>query len=157
MSNLVQDYFEDKASKAIALSAKRVSDLLFFKQVQLRLEAGEDLSKEVPAFEQYNKKEAINKVKELVARCQQDLKQGYWAVEAEGITQKVKAEFSDAELVPRYFVEYKIATGKGKVTAKVTTQGANIDVDLEVAGDQLRQAKAIEEAGKVLMWLNLQK
>ena len=157
MSNLIQDYFKDKASIAIALSAKRVSDLRFFEQVQLRLEAGENLSKEVPAFKQYDRKEAIIKVKELVIRCQQDLKQGYWTTEAEGITQKVKTEFSDDELVPRYFVEYKINTRKGKVTAKVNTVGANIIIELEASGDELKQEEAIEEAGKALMWANLQK
>ena len=156
MSNLAQDYFKDRASKAIALSAKRVSDLRFFEQVHLRLKAGEDLTKEMPAFKQYDKKDAIAKVKELVARCHQDIKQGYWAVE-EGIAQKVKTEFRDAELVPRYFVEYKIVTKNGKVTAKVITVGANIIVELEASGDELKQEEAIEEAGKALMWANLQK
>jgi len=156
MSNLAQDYFEDRARQAISLAAKRVSDLRFFEQVHLRLKAGEDLTKEVPAFKQYDKKEAIAKVKELVARCHQDLKQGYWA-EEEGIAQKVKTEFRDAELVPRYFVEYKIVTQKGKVTAKVSTIGANIAVELETSGDQLKREQAIEEAGKVLMWANIKK
>ena len=156
MSNLAQDYFEDRARQAIALAAKRVSDLRFFEQVHLRLKAGEDLTKEMPAFKQYDKKEAIAKVKELVVRCHQDLKQGYWA-EEEGIAQKVKTEFRDAELVPRYFVEYKIVTKNGKVTAKVNTVGANIIVELEASGDELKQEEAIEEAGKALMWANLQK
>ena len=156
MSNLAQDYFEDRARQAISLAAKRVSDLRFFEQVHLRLKAGEDLTKEVPAFKQYDKKEAIAKVKELVARCHQDLKQGYWA-EEEGIAQKVKTEFRDAELVPRYFVEYKIVTQKGKVTAKVSTIGANIAVEIEASGDRLKQEQAIEEAGKVLMWTNIKK
>ncbi|OWF65791.1 hypothetical protein B6A14_08470 [Polynucleobacter hirudinilacicola] len=156
MSNLVQDYFEGRARQAIALAAKRVSDLRFFEQVHLRLKVDEDLTKEVPAFKQYDKKEAIAKVKELVARCHQDLKQGYWVVE-EGISQKVKTEFRDAELVPRYFVEYKIATRNGKVTANVSTIGANIAVELEASGDRLNQEKAIEEAGKVLMWANIKK
>ena len=44
MSNLAQDYFEDRARQAIALAAKRVSDLRFFEQVHLRLKAGEDLT-----------------------------------------------------------------------------------------------------------------
>ena len=156
MSNLAQDYFEDRARQAIALAAKRVSDLRFFEQVHLRLKAGEDLTTEIPAFKQYGKKDAIAKVKELVTRCHQDLKQGYWAVE-EDIAPKVKTEFRDTELVPRYFVEYKIATQKGKVTAKVTTIGANITVELETSGDQLKREQAIEEAGKVLMWVNIKK
>ncbi|MBT8528315.1 hypothetical protein G6711_02790 [Polynucleobacter paneuropaeus] len=157
MIDLAQDYFADRARKAIALSAKRVSDLRFFEQVQLRLEAGEDLSKEVPAFKAYKKKEAITKVKELVARCQQDLKKGYWTIGAEGITQKVKAELSDAELVPRYIVEYKISTGKGVVMAIVTTKGRNIDVELMATGNQSKQNQAIAEVSKVLMWANIKK
>jgi hypothetical protein len=156
MSNLAQDYFEDRARQAIALAAKRVSDLRFFEQVHLRLKADEDLTKEVPAFKKYNKREAIAKVKELVARCHQDLKQGYWVVE-EGIAQKVKTEFRDSELVPRYFVEYKIVTINGKVTAKVSTIGANIAVELEASGDRLKQDQAIEEVGKHLMWANIKK
>ena len=157
MSNLIQDYFEDRARKAIALSAKRMSDLRFFEQVKLRLEAGEDLTKEVPAFKAYKKKEAITKVKELVARCQQDLKKGFWFIKADGIDQKIKSEFNDAELVPRYIAEFKIITGKGRVIVKVTTAGGNIDVEIQASGNQSKQNQAIEEASKVLVWANIKK
>jgi len=157
MSNLAQDYFEDRARQAIALAAKRVSDLRFFEQVHQRLKAGEDLTKEVPAFKAYKKIEAITKVKELVTRCHQDLKKGYWTIEAEGFTQKVKAKLSDGEPVPRYIVEYKITTGKGVVMAMVTTKGGNIDVELRASGNQSKQNQAIEEVSKVLMWANIKK
>jgi len=156
MSNLAQDYFEDRARQAIALAAKRVSDLRFFEQVHLRLKTGEDLTKQVPSFKKYGKKDALAKVKELIARCHHDLKQGYWVIEG-GIAPKVKTEFRDAELVPRYFVEYKVVTKKGKVTAKVSTLGANLAVEFEASGDQLMRKQAIEEAGKVLMWANIKK
>ena len=156
MSNLAQDFFKDRARQAIALAAKRVSDLRFFEQVHLRLKVGEDLTKQVPAFKQYGKKDAIAKVKELITRCHHDLKQGYWAIE-DGVAPKVKTEFRDTELVPRYFVEYKVVTKKGKVTVKVSTLGSNIAVELEASGDQLKRKQAIEEAGKVLMWANIKK
>ena len=154
MSNLAQDYFENRARQAIALAAKRVGDLRFFEQVHLRLKAGEDLTKQVPTFKQYGKKDALAKVKDLVARCHHDLKQGYWALE-DGVAPKVKTEFRDAELVPRYFVEYKVVTKKGKVTVKVSTIGAKIAVEIEASGNQLEREQAIEEAGKVLMWAKL--
>jgi hypothetical protein len=124
----VTTFFVRKAEAALAKAANRVADLHFFEQVLARLKSGEDLSREMAAFKKIDKKAAIESTKILIKRCKDDLTKGYWDIKSKKITLKVKAEFVEDELVPRYTSEYKVAIKSGEVVIRVETAGVTVEV-----------------------------
>jgi len=123
MTPFIQTFFERKANAALKQSLDRACDLSHFKQVKTRLEAGEDLSKELPQLKKLSKKDALAAVKTLIKRCDTDL-HDYWT-----LPKAAKAKLSVAhtsykgELVPRFTASYQFNTQLGLVEIKVTTQG----------------------------------
>lgn len=128
MTPFIQKFFELKANAALKQSIERACDLSHFKQVKTRLEAGEDLSKELPQLKKMTKKDALAAVKTLIKRCDTDLA-SYWE-----LPKAAKAKLSvthrsfKSELVPRFTATYQFATKLGKVEIKVTTQGRYVFV-----------------------------
>lgn len=123
MTPFIQAFFERKANAALKLSLERACDLSHFKQVKTRLEAGEDLSKELPQLKKLSKKDALAAVKTLIKRCDNDLA-GYWVLpKAAKAKLSVTHKSYKGELVPRFTANYQFATKLGQVTIKVTTQG----------------------------------
>jgi hypothetical protein len=123
MTPFIQTFFERKANGALKLSLERACDLSHFKQVKTRLEAGEDLSKELPQLKKLPKKDALETVKTLIKRCGTDLND-YWTLpKAAKAKLSVTHKSYKGELVPRFTANYQFATKLGQVTIKVTTQG----------------------------------
>ena len=123
MTPFIQTFFERKADGALKQSIERACDLSHFKQVKTRLEAGEDLTKELPQLKKLPKKDALAAVKTLIKRCDSDLA-GYWALpKAAKAKLSVTHKSYKCELVPRFTANYQFATKLGQVTIKVTTQG----------------------------------
>ena len=128
MTPFIQTFFERKANGALKQSLERACDLSHFKQVKSRLEAGEDLSKELPQLKKLSKKDALAAVKTLIKRCDTDLND-YWT-----LPKAAKAKLSVAhksykgELVPRFTASYQFTTTLGMVEIKVATQGRYVFV-----------------------------
>jgi hypothetical protein len=126
----VDQILKNQARKAMLASSKRMSDLIFFESLLKRVNAGEDLSLELPALKQLSPSETVLCVEGLINRCNDDLLQGYWVFNSKNITTKVDAEIIRGELVPRYKVEYKIQILEGFVIAKVIAEGVNISIEI---------------------------
>lgn len=123
MTPFIQTFFERKANGALKQSLERACDLSHFKQVKTRLEAGEDLSKELPQLKKLSKKDALAAVKTLIKRCDTDLND-YWALpKAAKAKLAVTHKSYKGELVPRFTANYQFNTQLGQVEIKVTTQG----------------------------------
>lgn len=142
MTPFIQQFFELKANHALKQSLERACDLSHFKQVKTRLEADEDLSKELPQLKKLSKKDALAAVKTLIKRCDNNLND-YWA-----LPKAAKAKVSvvhtsyKGELVPRFTATYQFATKFGQAEVKVTTQGqyvfASVDArDIKKANIEL--------------------
>lgn len=128
MTPFIQTFFERKANGALKQSLERACDLSHFKQVKTRLEAGEDLSKELPQLKKLSKKDARAAVKTLIKRCDTDLA-GYWTLpKAAKAKLAVMHKSYKGELVPRFTAHYLFATKLGQIEIKVTTQGRYVFV-----------------------------
>ena len=128
MTSFIQAFFERKANAALKQSLERACDLSHFKQVKTRLEAGEDLSKELPQLKRLSKKDALAAVKTLIKRCDSNLA-GYWALpKAAKAKLSVTHKSYKGELVPRFTAVYAFKTQLGLVEIKVTTQGKYVFV-----------------------------
>ena len=125
----VTEFFVRKAEAALSKAANRAADLHFFEQVLSRLKSGEDLSHELAAFKKVDKKSSIETVKTLIKRCKDDLTKGYWDIKSKKIAIKVKSEFVEDELVPRYIAEYKVTINSGEVVIRVETAGVTAEVN----------------------------
>ena len=91
--------------------------------MKTRLEAGEDLSKELPQLKKMAKKDALAVVKTLIKRCDTDLND-YWTLpKAAKAKLSVTHKSYKGELVPRFTANYEFNTQLGLVEIKVTTQG----------------------------------
>lgn len=132
MSEFIQTFFERKARQALNESMDRASDLSYFKQVKRRIEAGEDLSKELPQLKKLAKKDAVGSLNTLIKRCDTDLA-NYWNL-AKAAKSKVtvKHEKFVTELVPRFKAAYEFKTAFGEVTVSVKTQGNYILVSADM-------------------------
>ena len=132
MSEFIQTFFERKARQALNESMDRASDLSYFKQVKRRIEAGEDLSKELPQLKKLAKKDAVRSLDTLIKRCETDLA-NYWNL-AKAAKSKVtvKHEKFVTELVPRFKAAYEFKTAFGEVTVSVKTQGNYILVSADM-------------------------
>ena len=124
----VTAFFVRKAVAALTKAANRAADLHFFEEVLARLKSGEDLSLELAAFKKVDKKAAIESTKTLIKRCKYDLTKGYWDIKSKKITLKVKTEFIEDELVPRYTAQYKVAIKSGEALIQVETAGVTVEV-----------------------------
>ncbi len=132
MSEFIQTFFELKARQALNQSLDRASDLSYFKQVKRRIEAGEDLSKELPQLKKLAKKDAVGSLKTLIKRCDSDLA-GYWNLaKASKSKVTVKHEILKGELVPRFKAAYEFKTTLGVVILSVKTQGNYILVSSDM-------------------------
>jgi hypothetical protein len=128
MTPFIQTFFERKANAALTQSLERACDLSHFKQVKSRLEASEDLSKELPQLKKLAKKDALAAVKTLIKRCDSDLA-GYWNLpKAAKAKVTVSHKSFKGELVPRFIATYQFATKLGKVEIKIITQGRYVFV-----------------------------
>jgi hypothetical protein len=128
MTPFIQTFFESKANNALKQSLERACDLSHFKQVKTRLEAGEDLSKELPQLKKLSKKDALAAVKTLIKRCDTDLA-GYWTLpKAAKAKLAITHKSYKGELVPRFTANYQFETQLGLVEIKVTTQGRYVFV-----------------------------
>ena len=128
MTPFIQQFFELKANHALKQSLERACDLSHFKQIKTRLEAGEDLSKELPQLNKLSKKDALAAVKTLIKRCDADLV-GYWALpKAAKSKLSITHKSYKGELVPRFTANYQFNTQLGLVEIKVTTQGRYVFV-----------------------------
>lgn len=156
MTPFIQTFFERKANAALKQSLERACDLSHFKQIKTRLEAGEDLSKELPQLKRLSKKDALAAVKTLIKRCDTDLN-NYWT-----LPKVAKGKFTLAhksykgELVPRFTANYQFTTTLGPVEIKVTTQGRYVFVspsakDVKKANVEL----ALRDVEKQLMIVGL--
>ena len=81
------------------------------------------------AFKKVDKKSAIDSTKTLIKRCKDDLTKGYWDIKSKKIAIKVKSEFVEDELVPRYIAEYKVTIKGGEVVIRVETAGVTAEVN----------------------------
>ncbi len=134
MSEFIQTFFERKARQALNESMDRASDLSYFKQVKRRIEAGEDLSKELPQLKKLAKKDAVGSLKTLIKRCNTDLT-GYWNLSKAAKSKvTVKHEIFKGELTPRFKATYEFKTALGAVTVNVKTQGNYILVSADTTG-----------------------
>jgi hypothetical protein len=130
MTPFIQTFFERKANGALKQSLERACDLSHFKQVKTRLEAGEDLSKELTQLKKLSKKDALAAVKTLIKRCDSDLAE-YWTLpKAAKAKLAVTHKSYKGELVPRFIANYQFNTKLGQVEITVTTQGRYVFVSL---------------------------
>lgn len=128
MTPFIQQFFELKANGALKQSLERACDLSHFKQVRTRLEAGEDLSKELPQLKKLQKKDALAAIKTLIKRCDTDLNE-YWTLpKAAKAKLSVTHKSYKGELVPRFTANYQFNTQLGLVEIKITTQGRYVFV-----------------------------
>lgn len=131
MTEFIQTFFERKARQALNQSLDRASDLSYFKQVKNRIEADEDLSKELPQLKKLAKKDAVGSLNTLIKRCDTDL-DAYWHL-AKAAKSKVtvKHESYKGELAPQFRVAYEFKTALGAVIINVKTQGNYILVSAD--------------------------
>ena len=149
MTPFIQAFFERKANGALKQSLERACDLSHFKQVKTRLEAGEDLSKELPQLKKLSKKDALAAVKTLIKRCDTDLND-YWSLPKAAKAKLIVTHKSyKGELVPRFIVSYQFNTQLGVVEIKVTTQGRYVFVS--------PSTKDVKKANTELAFRNVEK
>ena len=128
MTPFIQTFFERKANAALKQSLERACDLSHFKQVKIRLDGGEDLTKELPQLKKLPKKDALAAVKTLIKRCDTDLND-YWTLpKAAKANLTVTYKSYKGELVPRFTAVYAFNTQLGQIEIKVTTQGRYVFV-----------------------------
>lgn len=162
MTPFIQQFFELKANNALKQSLERACDLSHFKQVKMRLEAGEDLSKELPQLKKLSKKDALAVIKTLMKCCEADL-HDYWTLpKAAKAKLLVTHKSYQGELIPRFTANYQFNTQLGQVEIKVTTQGryvfvspstkdvkkANTELALRDIEKQLTMAALTSESAK---------
>jgi hypothetical protein len=129
MATTAHEILQDKANIALGKAAKRVADLRFFEQIMMRINAGEDMSKQLDEFALVDKKTAIATLKLLIKRCKDDLKKGDWEFANRRIVQtKVVQSYNFIEHVPNYKVEYTIKTKLGIVVARLENAGPNVAI-----------------------------
>ena len=149
MTPFIQTFFERKANNALKQSLERACDLSHFKQVKTRLEAGEDLSKELPQLKKLSKKDALAAMQTLIKRCDADLND-YWTLpKAAKAKVSVTHKTHKGELVPRFAVTYQFATALGLIEIKVTAQGPYVFVS--------PSAKDVKKANIELALRNVEK
>jgi hypothetical protein len=151
MTPFIQQFFELKANKALKQSLDRACDLSHFKQVKTRLDAGEDLTKELPQLKKLSKKDAQAAIKTLIKRCDTDLT-SYWTL-AKAAKAKVTAMHKSykGELAPRFNVSYQFATKLGQIEIKVTTQGRYVFTSVDAKGVKKANTElALREVEKLL-------
>jgi hypothetical protein len=151
MNNLIQSFFESKAHKAMEQSLARGEDLRLFKQVQTRIEAGEDLSKELPQLKKLTPKAALATIKGLIKDCEEEMTD-YWLLpNSPKIKTTVKATNHKHLLIPNIEAYYVFVTKLGKVNIGVNANGNYIFVsanteDVKKANTEL----ALNEVAKQL-------
>lgn len=128
MNNQIYSYFENKAKDALDMCMQRTCDLAHFRQVKARVQSGEDLSTELPALKQLDKKQALNVIKELIKRCNDNL-ESYWVIPAAAkAALSIKHKLYKGDLIPRFNARYTFNTKLGSIVIAVATQGRYISV-----------------------------
>jgi hypothetical protein len=129
MATTAKELLLKKATIALDKASKRVADLRFFEQILMRINDGEDMTKQLEEFALVDKKTAIATLKLLIKRCKDDLKNGDWEFANKRIIQtKVAQTYNFVEHVPNYKVEYTIKTKLGIVVARLENAGANVAI-----------------------------
>ncbi len=128
MDSRIYDFFESKTKDALEKSMMRACDLAHFKQVQQRIESGEDLSSELPQLKLLNKKQALAVVNTLIKSCNTDL-DSYWTLPKVAKAElMLKHQRYKGDLIPRFNARYAFKTKLGTIDITVTTKGCYIGV-----------------------------
>lgn len=153
MSTQLHTYLKTKVDGALDKAVKRVADLRFFQQILARLQAGEDMTKQLAAFKAVDDATALATVRGLIERCEKDLAAGYWAYDGfSKIKTTVTSTYNGAEAVPRYAVQYEIKTKHGIVVANIKTSGATFEVKYDTKQcPNVTKDEALDTASNQLM------
>lgn len=152
MSTDAIQILKNKANDALKKSACRFADLRFFEQILTRTNNQENLDIEIKGWSGLDLK-AKNKItKNLITKCKNDLKIGYWEFKSPLIETKIKYFFEYFDVVPRYEVEYLIDIGQGQVKAVIETALEKIDIKFDAKlCKKIKLDEAISETTKVLV------
>lgn len=153
MSTQLHTYLKAKVDAALDKASKRVADLRFFQQILARLQAGEDMTKQLAAFKAVDDATALATVHGLIERCEKDLASGYWAYDGFAkIKTIVTSTYNGAEAVPRFAVQYEIKTKHGIVVANIKTSGATFEVKYDTKQcPNVTKDEALDTASNQLM------
>jgi hypothetical protein len=147
---------KNKANDALNKSACRFADLRFFEQILTRTNNQENLDIEIKGWSALDQKARKKIASDLIKKCRNDLKSGYWEFKSPLIKTKAKYCFDYFDVVPRYEVEYLIDIGHGQVKAVIETALNKIDIKFDNKHcKKLKLEEAINEATKVLVFATM--
>lgn len=152
MTTQAESLLKSKAVIAMEQVAQRVADLRLFEQISLRQSQAENLGDEITGWNSVSVKKRKEILKRLIARCHEDLVTNYWGFKTKLIETKVKQEFSEADFLPRYKIDYTIKTEVGNVVAKLDVINTKIGIEFNTkACKGVKPEDAIKEASNVLL------
>jgi hypothetical protein len=152
MTSHAESLLTRKAVIAMEQVAQRLADLRLFEQILLRQSHGENLGNEITGWNSVNIKDRTKLLKNLINKCKDDLANGYWSFKTKLIKTKVNQEFTQADFLPRYKVNYTIKTEVGDVVAKIDVINTKINIEfITKACKGVREEVAIKSASEVLL------
>ncbi len=152
MSTDAIQILKNKANDALKKSASRFADMRFFEQILNRSNNQENLDFEIKGWSALDQKARKKIASDLIKKCRNDLKLGYWEFKSPLIKTKTKYFFEYFDVVPRYEVEYLIDIGQGQVKAVIETALNKIDIKFDAKlCKKIKLDEAISETTKVLV------
>jgi hypothetical protein len=153
MSQEIVHYFAKLAESAIERCHKRAADRKFFENVRERLDNGDHLSDQLPELKQVSAKTAATVVDNLIRRCDTDMLSYWESVKSNAIQCRVEMQRLVGELIPRFNVEYAIATELGTVVIRAISQGNHTDINIDSSSiHSTHQDAALKEAKQQLVF-----
>jgi len=157
MSDILRQYFDRYATKAIAdVKSARIA-LGFYNRIKTRLNRGEDLSHELQSIADAGPEVTLKVVKETVKEYQQQIKDA-WQLH-DRLVQIGKFTFAcdedPRELLPRFRIDYVYKTELGDIKIKIRTAGENYNLQINTGGDLMKAQMIKTELEKQLTFIAL--
>lgn len=156
--SLLTNFFSTRANAALYQVPTLLSNISFYKRLNRRLAAGEDLSVEVPEIKDVGIDVAKEVTEEAITDFQAQMIDGWRLKEAWAADIKTEIKQIDvpSEIYPRFDVMYTINTKYGDLAVNVKTLGMNVELNVDTSACGTAKLAAINEAEKQLSFAVLQ-
>jgi hypothetical protein len=156
--SILTNFFLTRANAALYQVPTLLSNISFYKRLNRRLTAGEDLSEEVPEIKAVGIDVAKIVTEEAIEEFEAQMINGWRLQEAwaKNIKTDIKLTKEDKEIYPRFDVTYTMNTKYGDLAIHVKTMGLNIDLDIDTSACGKAKLAAINEAEQQLSFAVLQ-
>lgn len=156
--SILTNFFSTRAHAALYQVPTLLSNISFYKRLNRRLAAGEDITEEVPEINHVGVRVALEVTQEAIQDFEEQMVDGWRLKEAwaSNIKTDVKQLKKQAEIYPRFEVTYTMITIYGALVIHVKTLGMNIELDIDASACGAAKLAAINEAEQQLSFGVLQ-